>query len=113
MIVNVKRVCGLDEKWRSCRPVAEHSADSWREVLQHVKNLFYVFYYCHVFYVFNVFFIFRTFFTIKNVENLLSLQANSEVSVLHFTNDWLNCSGLLLLSTIFAACWAYYMRVCI
>jgi len=30
--------------------------------------------------------------------------------VLHLTNDRLNCSGLLLLSTIFVACWAYYLR---
>jgi len=35
------------------------------------------------------------------------MQANSESSVLHLTNDRLNCSGLLLLSTIFVACWAY------
>jgi len=48
---------------------------------------------------------------IKNVENLLSVQANSEISVLHLSNDRLNCSGLLLLSTIFVACWAYYIRV--
>jgi len=59
----------------------------------------------------NVFFILRTFFKIKNVENLLSMQANSEISVLHLTNGRLNCSGLLLLSTIFVACWAYYLRV--
>jgi len=39
------------------------------------------------------------------------MQANSEISVLHLTNDRLNCNGLLLLSTIFVACWAYYMRV--
>ena len=39
------------------------------------------------------------------------MQANSEISVLHLTNDSLNCSGLLLLSTIFVACWAYYTRV--
>jgi len=38
---------------------------------------------------------------IKNVENLLSMQAPSEISVLHLTNDRLNCSGLLLLSTFF------------
>ena len=42
---------------------------------------------------------------------MLSMQANSEISVLHLTNDRPNCSGLLLLSTIFVACWAYYMRV--
>jgi len=53
----------------------------------------------------------RTFLKIKNVENLLSMQANSEISVLHLTNDRLNYSGLLLLSTIFMACLAYYMRV--
>jgi len=29
-------------------------------------------------------FIFRTFLKNKNVENLLSIQANSEISVLHF-----------------------------
>jgi len=28
------------------------------------------------------------------------MQAPSEISVLHWTNDRLNCSGLLLLSTI-------------
>jgi len=39
------------------------------------------------------------------------MQANSEISVLHLTNDRLNCSGLLLLSTILAACWVYYMSV--
>jgi len=41
------------------------------------------------------------------------MQANSEISVLHLTNDRRrpNCSGLLLLVTIFVACWAYYMRV--
>ena len=48
---------------------------------------------------------------IKNVENLLSVQANSEIPVLHLSNDRLNCSGLLLLSTIFVACLAYYIRV--
>ena len=48
------------------------------------KNVFYVF-------------ILVTFLKIKNVENLLSMQANSEISVLHLTNDRLNCSGLLLL----------------
>jgi len=37
------------------------------------------------------------------------MQANSEISVLHLTNDRLNC--ILLLSTIFVACWAYYMTV--
>ena len=31
------------------------------------------------FYGFNVFFIFRTFLKINNVENLLSMQANSEI----------------------------------
>jgi len=41
----------------------------------------------------------------------MQLQANNEISVLHLINDRLNCSGLLLLSTIFVACWAYYMRV--
>jgi len=35
------------------------------------------------------------FFKIKNVESLLSMQANSDISVLHLTNDRLNCSGLL------------------
>jgi len=39
------------------------------------------------------------------------MQANSEISVLHLTNDRPNCSGLLLLSTVFHSCWAYYMRV--
>jgi len=39
------------------------------------------------------------------------MQASSEPSVLHLTNDRFNCSGFLLLSTIFVACWAYYMRV--
>ena len=73
------------------------------------KKRFFVFYYRQVF-TFLTFF-FRTFFKIKNVENLLSVQANGEISVLHLTNDRLNCSGLLLLSTIFVACWAYYMRV--
>jgi len=38
------------------------------------------------------------------------MQANSEISVLHLTNDRLNCSGLLLLSTIVVACWAYEGR---
>jgi len=37
------------------------------------------------------------------------MQANSEISVLHLTSDRLNCSGLLLLSSFFVACWAYYM----
>jgi len=36
------------------------------------------------------------------------MQANSEISVLHLINDRPNCSGLLLLSTIFVSCWAYY-----
>jgi len=31
------------------------------------------------------------------------MQAHSEISVLHLTNDKLNCSGLLLLSTRFSA----------
>jgi len=35
------------------------------------------------------------------------MQANCEISVLHLTNDRLNSSGLLLLSTIFVASWAY------
>jgi len=39
------------------------------------------------------------------------MQANSEIFVLHLTNDRPNCSGLLLLSTVFHSCWAYYMRV--
>ena len=39
------------------------------------------------------------------------MQVNSEIPVLHLTNDRLNCSGLVLLSTIFVAFWAYYMRV--
>jgi len=38
------------------------------------------------------------------------MQTNSEISVLHLINDRLNCIGLLLLSTIFVACWAYYMK---
>ena len=75
------------------------------------KKRFFTFLFLSRFLRSNVFFIFRTFFKIKNVENLLSMQANGEVSVLHLTNDRLNCSGLLLLSTIFVACWAYYMRV--
>ena len=62
------------------------------------------------FYVFT-FFIFHTFLKIINVENLLSLQANSEISVLHLTNDRLDCSSLPLLSTFFVSCWAYYMTV--
>jgi len=40
-----------------------------------------------------------------------SMQATGEISVLHLTNDRLNFGGLLLLSTIFVACSAYYMRV--
>jgi len=32
---------------------------------------------------------------------MLSMQAPSEISVLHLTDDRLNCSGLLLLSTFF------------
>ena len=39
------------------------------------------------------------------------MQANSEIFVLHLTIDRLNCSGLLLLSTSFVACLAYYIRV--
>ena len=62
------------------------------------------------FYVLNVFFIFRTVLKLKNVENLLSIQANSEISVLHLTNDRPNCSGGLL-STFFVSSWTYYMRV--
>ena len=31
--------------------------------------------------------------------------------MLHLTNDRPNCSALLLLSTFFVSCWAYYMRV--
>jgi len=73
-----------------------------------VKNVFYVFILVTFF---NVFFIFRTFLKIKNVENLLCMQANSEISVLYLNNDRPNCSDLLLPSTIFVACWAYYMRV--
>jgi len=68
------------------------------------KNVFLRFSFLSRFLTF--FFIFRTFFKIKNVEKieyLLSMQVNSEISVLHLTNDRLNCSGLLLLSTIFVA----------
>jgi len=36
-----------------------------------------------------------------NVMATLFTQADSEISVLHLTNDSLNCSGLLLRSTIF------------
>jgi len=36
------------------------------------------------------------------------MQANSEISVLQLTNDRFNRSGLLLLSTFFVSCWAYY-----
>jgi len=39
------------------------------------------------------------------------MQASSEISVLRLTNSRFNCSGLLLLSTSFVSCWAYYMRV--
>jgi len=38
------------------------------------------------------------------------MQANSEISVLHLTNDRPNCNGLLLLLTVFVSSWAYYMR---
>ena len=76
-----------------------------------VKKRFLTFLFLSRFLRFLTFFIFRTFFKIKNVESLFSMQANSEISVLHLTSDRLNCSGLLLLSTIFVACWAYYMRV--
>jgi len=62
------------------------------------------------FYISNVLY-FPSFFKNKNVDNLLSMQANTEISVLYLANDRLNCSGLLLLSTIFVACWAYYMTV--
>ena len=44
---------------------------------------------------------------------LVSVQANSEISVLHLINDRPNCSGILLLSTFFVSCYAYYMRICI
>jgi len=73
------------------------------------KTFFYVFYSCHVFYVFNVFY-FPHVFKNKNVENLLSMQANSEISVLHLTNHRHNCSGLVLLSTFFVSSWAYYIK---
>ena len=43
-----------------------------------VKNVFYVFLLLSRFYVFNVFY-FPYVFKIKNVENLLSLQDNSEI----------------------------------
>jgi len=43
-----------------------------------VKNVFYVFILV-TFYVFKRFFIFRTFSKLQNVENLLSMQANSEI----------------------------------
>ena len=40
------------------------------------------------------------------------MHANSEIYVLHLTDDRPNCSGLLLLSTFFVSfCWAYDMRV--
>ena len=76
-----------------------------------VKKRFLRFLFLSRFYVFNVFFNFPYLFKIKNVENWLSVQANSEIFVLHLTNDRPNCSGLLLLSTFFVSCWAYYMRV--
>jgi len=74
------------------------------------KRFFYVFILV-TFFMFLTLFYFPYVFKIKNVQNLLSPQANSEISVLHLTNDRLNCSGLLLLSTFFVSCWAYYIRV--
>ena len=65
--------------------------------LHRCKNVFTCFILVTFLRFFNVF-IFRTFFKIKIVENLLSMQADSEISVLHLTNDRLNCIGLLLLT---------------
>ena len=76
-----------------------------------IKNVFFTFFILVTFLRFLTFSYFLYVFKIKNVENLLSLQAYSEISVLHLTNDRFNCSGLLLLSTFFVSCWAYYMRV--
>jgi len=39
------------------------------------------------------------------------MQANSEISVLHLPSDRLNCSGLLLLSTIFVDGWAGLLQI--
>ena len=48
----------------------------------HVKNVFFTFFYsCHAFTFLTFFFIFRTFLKIKNAENLLSMQANSDILV--------------------------------
>jgi len=71
------------------------------------KNVFYFFYSCRVFNVFNVFY-FPYVFKNTNIENLFSVQANSEISVLHLINDRPNCSGLVLFSTFFGSCCAYY-----
>ena len=67
-------------------------SDLTAEPIDVKKNVLYVLYSC------DVFFTFINVFKMKNVENLLSMQAPSEISVLHLTNDRLNCSGLLLLS---------------
>ena len=50
------------------------------------------------FYAFLTFLFSARFLKIKIVENVLSMQADSEISVLHLTNDRLNCIGLLLLT---------------
>ena len=80
--------------------------------IRRCKNVFTFFLFLSRFLRFlTFFFIFRTFLKIKNVEKLLSMQANSEISALHLTNDRPNCSGLLLLSTFFVSWSTYYMRV--
>ena len=74
------------------------------------KNVFTFFILVTLFTFFNVLY-FPYVFKIKNVENLLSMQVNSEISMLHLTNDRPNCIDLLLLSTFFVSWWGYYMKV--
>ena len=87
------------------------------------KNVFLRFLFLSRFYVYNVFLFFRTFFKQKTLKicflcklivrfNFLkSTFLNTRSNCASLNNDRPNCSGLLLLSTFFVSCWAYYMRV--
>jgi len=61
-----------------------------------LKKRFYVFYSCHVFTFLTFFYFPYVFKNKKNVENLLSMQAHSEISVLHLTNDLSRVDGVVI-----------------
>jgi len=44
-------------------------------------------------------------------DEITEIDATVDLMTDDLTNDRPNCSGLLLLSTFFVSCWAYYMRV--